>query len=54
MSNTLKVNKRSKKLSNIERIAVLEKTVTRNYILINKLYEALGSSDEAAEDDSSE
>ena len=54
MSNTLKVNKRSKKLSNLERIAVLEKTVTRNYILINKLYEALGSSDEAADDSSKE
>jgi len=41
MSNMLNVNKKSKKLSNLERIAVLERTVTRNYILINKLYEAL-------------
>lgn len=50
MSNTLKVIKKSKKQSDRERIAVLEKMVTLNYKLIKDLYGALSGKEEVAEE----
>ena len=47
MSNKLNIGKQSKKVSNIERIAVLERMCTLNYKLIKDLYEALGSKEDA-------
>lgn len=51
MSNKLNIGKQSKKQSNIERIAVLEKMVTLNYKLIKDLYEALSSKEEVTKED---
>jgi hypothetical protein len=48
MSNKLKVVKKSKKQSDRERIAVLEKMVTLNYGLIKDLYKALSNKEEVA------
>lgn len=47
MSNKLNIGKQSKKQSDRERIAILERMVTLNYKLIKDLYEALGSKEEA-------
>ena len=41
MSNKLNIHKKAKKMSDRERIAVLEKMVTANHMLITKLYNAL-------------
>ena len=51
MSNKLNIGKQSKKQSNIERIAVLERMVTLNYKLIKDLYEALGSKEGEVQDE---
>ena len=51
MSNKLNIGKKSKKQSDRERIAVLERMVTLNYKLIKDLYEALGSKEEVAKED---
>ena len=48
------LNKEVKKKELIQRIAVLEKTVVRNYILINKIMDALSPESTETKVDSKE